>query len=166
MKGTDAHCLPAAADFAETLGWKTHSPKRLVLQAGKDLQAVQKGFSVASENGDWLRQAARKNVLVDPTFVLKFEKDEGLVRAVAETQSVFELPLWPLLHASGRKRASLLSSYGRFAALCDKRGAKWVWTSQAQAAWDVKSPRETEALLIQVGLTREQAGKKIAEEPL
>ena len=164
MKPFDANCPAPAAAFAAGLGWNVATPAQLELKTGNDLRLVKTGMSVCSANGEWLRQAARKNILVDPLALLKFEKDEGLVRAVAETDSVFELPMRPLLHTFGRKRASLLSAYFKFYALCQKRGAKVTFTSQAQSNFDVKSPRETVAIWQQIGLRREQAAQVMKHE--
>lgn len=164
MNAFDAHCSTSAAVFSKELGWSVATPVRLELKSGNDLRLVKSGMSVFSQNGEWLRQACRKGILVDPVVVPKFEKDEGLVRAVADTQSVFELPMLPLLHSFGRKRAILLAAYAKFFALCQKRGAKVVFTSHAQSHWDVKSPREAVAIWQQVGLTREQVQRIMSEE--
>ncbi len=164
MKAYDANCPVAAAGKAKELGWGVCTPVRLEIKTGNDLRLVKTGMSVSSLNGDWLRQACRKGVLIDPLNVLKFEKDEGLVRAVAETDSVFELPLKPLLHSFGRKRAQLLSAYEKFFTLCQKRKAKVAFTSQSQTPFDVKSPREAVAIWQQVGLARDQATRIMEQE--
>lgn len=164
MKAYDANCAAPAAALARELGWTAATPARLELKSGNDLRLVKAGMSVCSVNGEWLRQACRKGILVDPLLVPKFEKDEGLVRAVAETDSVFELPLRPLLHSFGRKRATLLAAYGKFLALCQKRGASVAFTSQAQGAFDVKSPREAVAIWQQVGIPREAAARMMENE--
>ncbi len=164
MKAYDANCPTPAASKAKELGWGFSTPVRLELKTGNDLRLVKTGMSVCSANGDWLRQACRKNVLIDPLNVLKFEKDEGLVRAVAETDSVFELSLRPLLHSFGRKRAQLLSAYSKFFTLCQKRKAKVAFTSQSQGVFDVKSPREAVAIWQQMGLTREAAARTMEQE--
>ncbi len=164
MKPFDANCPAQATGKASELGWSVATPSRLELKSGNDLRLVKTGMSVSSVNGEWLRQAARKNILVDALGVLKFEKDEGLVRAVADSDSVFELPLRPLLHAFGRRRAQLLSAYSKFYVLCQKRGAKVAFTSQAQTDFDVKSPREAVAIWQQMGLKREQAAHVMKNE--
>lgn len=164
MKAFDANCSKQAAALAQQLGWSVGTPARLELKTGNDLRLVKPGMSVFSANGDWLRQACRKGILVDPTSVLKFEKDEGLVRAVAETESVFELPLRPLLQAFGRRRAQMLSAYSKFVALCQKRGAKITFTSQAQNVWDVKSPREAIAIWQQINLKRQDVAGVLENE--
>jgi len=164
MKAIDADCTFPAAGKAKELGWTVTSPARLDLKSGNDLRLVKTGMSVCSVNGEWLRQACRKGILIDALSVPKFEKDEGLVRAVAETESVFELPLRPLLHSFGRKRANLLAAYAKFFALCQKRGAKIAFTSQAHNEFDVKSPREAVAVWQQVGLSREQVQHALQQE--
>ena len=164
MKPFDANCTIPAVSKAQELGWRLATPSRLELKSGNDLRLVKTGMSVCSMNGEWLRQACRKRILVAPLGVLKFEKDEGLVRAVAETDSVFELPMRPLLHAFGRRRAQLLSAYSKFYGLCEKRGAKVAFTSQAQSAFDVKSPREAVAIWQQLGLKRDQAASVMKQE--
>lgn len=164
MKAYDPNCSTQAAALAQELGWTVASPARLELKAGNDLRLVKAGMSVCSANGEWLRQACRKGILVDALQVPKFEKDEGLVRAVADTDSAFELPMSPLLHSFGRKRAALLSAYAKFFSLCQKRGAKVAFTSQAQSAFDVKSPREAVAVWQQMGLTRDIAAQVMKHE--
>lgn len=150
--------------MAQKLGWSVATPARLELKVGNDLRLVKAGMSVCSINGEWLRQACRKGILVDPLQVVKFEKDEGLVRAVAETDSLFEIPMRPLLHSFGRRRAQLLSAYAKFFTLCQKRGARVAFTSQAQSPYDVKSPREAVAVWQQMGLRREAAANAMAQE--
>ncbi|MBI2445024.1 hypothetical protein HYV43_01415 [Candidatus Micrarchaeota archaeon] len=164
MKAFDANCTPSAAAKAKELEWTVASPPRLELKSGNDLRLVKAGMSVSSMNGDWLRQACRKSILVDPLAVPKFEKDEGLVRAVADSDSVFELPMRPLLHSFGRRRAQRLSAYSKFYVLCQKRDAKIAFTSQAQSAFDVKSPREAVAIWQQMGVPRDRAASVMKQE--
>ncbi|MBI4361515.1 hypothetical protein HY572_07140 [Candidatus Micrarchaeota archaeon] len=162
-KCTDLHVGPGAKAFAESLGWQVRGPATVFLDTDQDGGRVKKGDAVASINSMGLRKAAKKQVLVDPTHVVRFEKDEGLVRAVAETPSAFELPLRLLLHASGRRRARLVEAYKAFWALCQKRKAKWFITSQAENAWDVKHPREVLAIIQQFGPSKLQAQQMLEE---
>lgn len=160
---TDLHIAPSTQAFAESMGWQAVSPSTVFLKSDGDGGNVKKGDAVASENSMALRKAAKKKVLVDPTHIKRFEKDEGLVRAVAETDSAFELPLAVLLHASGRKRARWIQAYRAFWQLCVKRKASVFVTSQAESPWDVKHPRETLALIQQFGPSKLQAQQLLSE---
>lgn len=153
----DLHCRPTAQAFAEALGWQVWKRDAVFLKADSDGGRVKKGDAVASENSMALRKAAKKQVLVDPTRVKGFEKDAGLVRAVAETKSAFELPLSVLLRSKGRKRARWIDAYRTFWTLCLKREAQLFVTSQAENAFDVKHPREVLAIIQQFGPSKLQA---------
>ncbi len=166
MAFTDLHCGPTAKAFAESLGWRAECPRTVRLEKGGQIQLVRAGDAVSAQNGMWLRQAAKKGVLVDPTFVERFQRDEGLVRAVAETKSAFELPLWPVLHASGKKRSRLMQAYRAFFALCLKRKARLFVTSQGETQWDVKSPREMAAFITQLAVAPDKARALLGKEVL
>lgn len=110
-----------------------------------------------SDNSETLRRAARKGVLINCLQVKNFQKDEGLIRAVAEGESAFEIPFFALLHSTGAQRANLLRKLRFFVKKCLKLNARFVFTLRAQSKFDLKTPREVIAIAQLLGLSKEQA---------
>jgi RNase P/RNase MRP subunit p30 len=112
---------------------------------------------VESASSELLRKAAKKSVLINCLQVKNFQKDEGLIRAVAEGESAFEIPISVLLHSNGTQRANLLRRLRFFVKKCLKLKAKFVFTLRAKSKFDLKTPREVAAIAQLLGLSKEQA---------
>ncbi len=121
-----------------------------------------------SQNGELLRAACKnKNVaLVNALPVPGFSRDDGLIRAVAENEKAFEIPISTLLCSKHVFRAKAISQLKEFARRCNKLGAKMVFTSRAREEWDLKSPREIIAIASLLGLAREQAAAAIGKNAM
>lgn len=152
---------PALAAKAAELGWSKSVTARVV-DVGKAKAGAVKGDEIVvaeAENGELLRRAAGNPSvsLINPSRVRDFYKDEGLIRAVAGEGKAFEIPLAPLLGTEFVFRAKLITQTREFVRRCLKLHAPLAFTSRAQSAFDLKSPRETIALIPLLGLTEQQA---------
>jgi len=119
-----------------------------------------------------LRAAAKRDgglLLVNPLLVPKFQKDDGLVRAIAEAAKsapvAFEIPVKAFLSSKFVYRAKLVAQVRAFLRLCLKLKAPFVFTSRASSQWDLKSPREVIAIGVFYGLSFEQASAAISTTP-
>jgi RNase P/RNase MRP subunit p30 len=164
---------PQLAARAKELGWASARTARVAdVRRLQDIPLEAAGLlSVEGANTELLRQACRRESvsLVNPLLVPQFQRDDGLIRAVAESRKAFELPLVELLRANYVFRARFLVQARAFLARCAKLGAGVAFTSRARESYDLKSPREVMALAMAMGLTREQAAYALtrrAEEVL
>ncbi|MCX6767860.1 MAG: hypothetical protein NTY90_03995 [Candidatus Micrarchaeota archaeon] len=161
---------PALAEKAGRLGWGK-TVNAAVVAAGKQGQIPHKPLpgivSIDSPDGELLRIAAASRAvdLVNPLGAKDFYRDDGLIRAVAEAGKAFEIPLAPLLRAEFVYRAKAIVQAREFVRRCLKLGAAFVFTSRAETEWDLKSPRETIALIQLLGLTGQQARHAIGRAP-
>ena len=132
--------------------------ERVALRSQKDLNSVKRGMLVESQNDDLLKKAAAKGVFVNPLGYDKFFRDDVLVKAVSEGESVFTIPLSVLLRSKGASRAKLLSRLRIFSRLCMKKRAKLVFTNAyAEGKFDLKGEREASALGVLLGFTQRQS---------
>ncbi len=123
---------------------------------------------VESQNGELLRAACKNknSALINALAVQGFSRDDGLIRAVAENEKAFEIPLSALVLQKHVFRAKAISQLKEFARRCNKLGAKMVFTSRAKEEWDLKSPREIIAIASLLGLSREQAAAAIGKNAM
>lgn len=141
------------------------NPEVLFLNTPKDLKQLTDGIAVESKNSELLRTAAKKKVLVNPLLVKGFNKDDGLVRAVASGNAMFEIPVFYLVHADPVKRSELIKQLSIFTKKCVKLGARFCLTSRAITVFDLKNPHEMIAIGMTLGLTRDQAKAAISIWP-
>lgn len=164
----DLHSENAALKEKElALGFaRVYSPAVVELKTQKDLMRVQEFVAVESVDGELLRKAVRRaSVLVNPLFVKNFGRDDGLIRAVAESNNVFEIPLRALLEASFVSRAKLFSEVHAFLQKCVKLRARFAFVSRARTEFDLKAPEEIISVGLALGLSREQARFALSETP-
>ena len=174
---TDLHLIDAKLrERSLALGFKkVFSPPTIALAKQNDLQKIKDaktksefGFcAVESINGELLRAAARRGVLVNPLAVKSFGFDEGLVRAVADAAeageaSAFEIPLIAFIRASEMRRAKLIAETRLFVKKCVKLKAPFVLVSRAENEFDLKSPRESIAIGETLGLSFEQSARALS----
>lgn len=149
------------SEQAQALGWHDALTAKVVsVKRPQDLPKERDGVIVVEgENTDLLRQACKRAgvTLVNPTKVHQYFRDDGLIRAVAQNDKAFEIPISELLRSSFVYRARHLVTMRSFLARCVRLKAGFVLTSRAQESWDLKSPRETVALGVALGLTPQQA---------
>ncbi len=173
---TDLNLSNAALESrGRELGFSYSKPAALVVIAGqKDLKRLPPSGvnAVESPNSELLRAACKRDaglLLVNPLLVPQFRRDDGLVRAVAEAAEAapvaFEIPLRPFLSSKFVFRAKLVSQVRTFLKLCLKLKAPFVFTSRAQTAFELKSPRELIAIGVFYGLSFEQASAAISRTP-
>ena len=151
---------PALEKKALGLGWASALTARVVdVSKAKAGQGNGMLVSAEAENGELLRRAASNpNVdLINPLRTREFYRDAGLIRAVAEAGKAFEIPLAPLLATEFVFRAKLITQAREFVRRCVKLHAPVVFTSRAESEFDLKSPRETLALIQLLGLSEQQA---------
>ncbi|NUN11606.1 hypothetical protein HUU53_03080 [Candidatus Micrarchaeota archaeon] len=154
----DLNCF--VPDKAIDLGIVATRVPTIELKSQKDLNRLQDvGVASLSGSEELLCKACLKKefFLINPLQTPGFFKSDALVRSVADNDRVFELPLRPLLHASFVYRAKALRELRLFLKKCLKLKAKFVFTSRAESEFDLKTEREIIAILIQLGLTSQQA---------
>ncbi len=150
---------------------KTFTPPAVEIKTQRDLNAIRgedgDGFyALESVDSELLRKAAKRargRALVNAFLVKNFHRDDGLVRVVAESENVFEIPLYYFLHSAHVHRAKLFDEAAAFLKKCLKLKAPFVFTSRAESEFDLKSPREIIAVGECLGLTREQAVFALSE---
>jgi ribonuclease P/MRP protein subunit RPP1 len=160
---------------ASELGFSYAKPAfSLSLATAKDLKRLPSTGvnAVESTNSELLRAACKRDaglLLVNPLKVPKFQKDDGLVRAVGEAARnaplAFEIPVRAFLSSKFVYRAKLVSQVRAFLRLCLKFKAPFVFTSGAQTAFELKSPREVIAIGVFYGISPEQASAAISKTP-
>ncbi|MFH0973615.1 MAG: RNase P subunit p30 family protein [Candidatus Micrarchaeota archaeon] len=179
---TDLHLADASLrERALELGFKkAFAPPLVFLDKQSDLQKIREAkrasasadengsglCAVESTNGELLRSAARRGVLVNPLLVRSFGFDDGLVRAVADAAaageaSAFEIPLINFIRENEMRRAKLMAETRVFLRKCVKLRAPFALVSRAQSVFDVKSPRECVAIGEMLGLSFEQAARAL-----
>lgn len=149
---------------------KTFTPPAVEIKTQRDLNAIRENkdgfYALESTDSELLRKAAKRahgRALVNAFLVPKFFRDDGLIRVVAETENVFEIPLHYFLHSAHVHRAKLFDEASAFLKKCLKLKAPFVFTSRAESEFDLKSPREIIAVGVCLGLTREQAAFALGE---
>ncbi|MEM0475414.1 MAG: hypothetical protein QW343_01330 [Candidatus Norongarragalinales archaeon] len=174
---TDLHLAnPALKEKALALGFKqVFSPPLVVLSKQSNLQKISEAkhssesglCAVESANNELLRAAARRGVLVNPFLLRGFGFDEGLIRAVANASeasetSAFEIPLIAFVRAAEMQRAKLIAETRVFLKRCVKLKAPFALVSRAEKEFDLKSPRESIAIGVMLGLSFEQAARALS----
>ncbi len=138
--------------------------ERLFLKTPKDLNKVTGGCVVESENPDLLVKASAKRVFIIPLRVKNVFREDAVVRAVAENESTFLIPLSALVEREGAGRAKLLRELRLFLKLCLKLKAKFVLSNAfAESKFSLKSAREAQAIGVLLGLTVLQARTAFSE---
>jgi RNase P/RNase MRP subunit p30 len=173
---TDLHLSnPSLKEKASALGFKkVFSPPLLVLSKQNDLNRIRDAkknsegglCAVESVNGELLRSAARRGVLVSPLLVRGFGFDEGLIRSVADASAAgeataFEISLFAFVRAAEMQRARLIAETRVFLKKCVKLKAPFALVSRAESVFDLKSPRECVAIGEILGLTFEQSARAL-----
>ncbi len=171
MKAVDLNLAnPALGKKARELGWGAALAARIVLvEKSTDIPFTPSREIVSAESGDdgLLRTAAESPGvdLINPVACKDFYKNDGLIRAVAGAGKAFEIPLAPLLGKEFVHRAKLIMQVKEFLRRCLRLGAAFVFTSRAGTEFDLKSPRETLALIQLLGLSGQQALYAITKAP-
>ncbi len=170
---------PALRERALELGFKkAFAPPSIALFKQSDLQKIKEAkrsaanesaglCAVESADGELLRSAARRGVLVNPLLVRSFGFDEGLIRAVADAAaageaSAFEIPLINFIRENEMRRAKLMAETRVFVKKCVKLRAPFALVSRAESGYDVKSPRECVAIGEMFGLSFEQSARALS----
>lgn len=138
--------------------------ERIFLKTPKDLNAIKEGSVVESENPDLLVKASAKRVSVIPLRVKNFFREDALVRAVAENESAFLIPLSALVEREGAGRAKLFRELRLFLKLCLKLKARFSLSNDfAESKFSLKSAREAQAIGVMLGLSVLQARKSFSD---
>lgn len=138
--------------------------ERFFLKTSKDLNKVTGGCAVESEDSDLLVKASAKRVFVIPLRVKNVFREDALVRAVAESESTFLIPLSALVEREGSGRAKLFRELRLFLKLCLKLKAAFMLSNAfAESKFSLKSARETQAIGVLLGLTELQARKAFSD---
>jgi len=117
---------------------------------------------LAGENAELLRKGVKR---YDLLFVSSFYPDTALMRAVAEEEKAFEIPINGLLRSGGYSRANLLARMRFFIKLCTKYKADYVMTSRAGDEYEMKSVDELVAIGGMLGLSPPQAKRALSTVP-
>jgi len=133
------------------------SENELAKRPGKDKIAV-----LAGESAELLRKGVKR---FDLLFVSSFYPDTALMRAVAEHEKAFEVPINGLLMAGGYSRANLLARMRFFLKLCNKYKADYVITSRAENEFEMKRVDELVAIGGMLGLAPPQAKRALSTVP-
>ncbi len=151
---------------------KTFTPPTIEVKTQRDLNNIHENgngfYALESVDSELLRKAAKRargRALVNAFLVKNFHRDDGLVRVVAESENVFEIPLYYFLHSAHVHRAKLFDETAAFLEKCLKLKALFAFSSRAESEFDLKSPREIIAVGECLGLTREQAAFALGEAP-
>ncbi len=162
-----------------SLGWKkVFAPEKTILERREEFKKLflpQKILFASAQSGELLRKAAATSnpsslLLLDPFQAQNFQKDDGLVRAVAQSAGqgrpvLFAIPLSHLLRSSFVYRARFVAGARGFAKKCLKFGAPFAVVSNASSEWELKSPREAVALASLFGLSEQQARASVSDWP-
>ncbi|MFH1257870.1 MAG: RNase P subunit p30 family protein [Candidatus Micrarchaeota archaeon] len=142
-KGLEAEALKLG--FSRVL-----TAKIIDLRSGKDLNAANSRelISIQSTDPELLRNCIKqkKPLLCNPLSARDFYRDEGLIREAVERETVFEIPISEFLKANFIYRAKLISQTRNFIKRCLKLDAKFVFTTRATNAFELKSPQEIIAI--------------------
>lgn len=134
-------------------------PLVFVLKKGNDADKLSAGLQVVeSKSSELLSKAcAKTRVLVNPLGARNFWRDDGLIRAVADNDCLFEIAWSYLLVEGALDKAKRLKRLRDFIRKCLKLKARFVFVSGARSEFDLKSPREIAAIGVLLGLSQEQA---------
>ncbi len=124
--------------------------KIIVLRDNRDMNSVnsKEMIAVESSNPELLRNCIKqkKPIMCNPLPAANFYRDEGLIREAVERETVFEIPITEFLKTNFVYRAKLINQTRNFLNRCLKLGAKFLFTSRARDAYELKSPQEIIAI--------------------